>query len=146
MREVPFSIPVSGVVRIDGDSVTIIVNRAETNVSLWPEAGPSKRISLEHGITMYDVILEAAREVMRRKGFNRFSAPELYHEALEKYPELKRGSFMSRVIASTPDHPSYKHYASNRDFFSRISLGLYRLNDRYLAGETSAGEQTLLNH
>lgn len=146
MREVPFSIPVSGVVRIDGDLVTIIVNRADTTVSLGPEVRPGRRISFEPGITMYDVILGAARVVVQRKGFNRFSAPELYHEALEKYPELKRGSFMSRVIASTPDHPSYKHYASNRDFFSRISLGLYRLNDRYLAGETSAGEQTLLNH
>ena len=146
MREVPFSIPVSGVVRIDGDVVTITVNRAETTVTLEPEVTPGRRISLEPGKTMFDIILGAARVVVQRKGFNRFSAPELYHEALEKYPELKRGSFMSRVIASTPDHPSYKHYASNRDFFSRISLGLYRLNDRYLAGETSAGEQTLLNH
>ena len=146
MREVPFSIPVSGVVRIDGDLVTITVNRAETTVSLGPGVRPGRRISLEPGKTMFDVILEIAREVVQRKGFNRFAAPELYHEALEKYPELKRGSFMSRVIACTPNHSSYKHYKSRRDYFSHIGPGLYRLNDEYLAGETSAGEQTLLNH
>ena len=146
MREVLFSIPVSGVIRIDGDEVTITVNRAETTVFLGPEVRLAARISLEYGKTMYDIILETAQEIVKRKGVNRVSAPELYHEALESYPELKRGSFMSRVIASTPDHPSYKHYVSNRDFLSRIGPGLYRLNDRYLAGETSAGEQTLFNH
>ena len=146
MREVPFSIPVSGIVRIDGDSVTIVVNRAETNISFSPEAGPGKRISLESGKTMYDIILETAREVIQRKGFNRFSAPELYHEALEKYPELKRNSFMSRVIACTPDHSSYKHYTSKRDYFSHIGPGLYRLNDEYVADKTSDEDRILHNH
>ncbi|MFB0557244.1 MAG: hypothetical protein ACETVW_05260, partial [Dehalococcoidia bacterium] len=104
MREVSFSIPVSGVVKIDGDLVTITVNRAETTVTLGPEVIPSRRISLEPGKTMFDIILEKAREVVERKEFNRFSASEVYHEALEQYPELKRNSFMSRFIASTPDH------------------------------------------
>lgn len=146
MREIPFSIPVSGVVRIDGDSVTIIVNKAETNISLWTEARPGKRISLEPGKTMYDIILEIAREVIQRKGFNRFSAPELYYEALEKYPELKRNSFMSRVIACAPNHSSYKHYTSKRDYFSYIGPGLYRLNDEYVADKASDGERILHSH
>jgi len=146
MREIPFSIPVLGVVRIDGDSVTIVVNRAETNISFSPEAGPGKRISLESGKTMYDIILGTAQEVVQRKGFNRFSAPELYYEALEKYPELKRNSFMSRVIACTPDHSSYKHYTSKRDYFSYIGPGLYRLNDEYVADKTSNEESILRNH
>jgi len=136
MREVPFSIPVSGVIRMDGDSVTIVVNRAETNISLETDAGDGKRISLEAGKTMYDIILETAREVIHRKGFNRFSAPELYCEALEKYPALKRGSFMSRIVASTPDHGSYRHYSSRRDYFSHIGPGLYRLNDEYVPENT----------
>ena len=136
MREVPFSVPVSGIIRLDGNSVTVVVNRAETSVLLWPEAEPGKPITFGPGKTMYDVILEAAREVVRRKGVNRFSAPELYHEALDKYPALKRNSFMSRVIASTPDHPSYKHYASRRDYFSHIGPGLYKLKDAYRLEET----------
>ncbi len=145
MREVPFSIPVSGVVRIDGDLVTITVNRAETSVSLGPEVRLGGRISLEPGKTMFDIILETAREVVRQKGVNRFSAPELYHEALEKYGELKRSSFTSRVIACTPNHPSYKHYTSNRDYLSRIGPGLYELSDRYMEDVTQDGERTLLN-
>ncbi len=137
MRDVPFSIPVSGVIRIDGDSVVIVVNRAETSISLETGAVPGKRISLGDGKTMYDVILEAAREVIRQKGFNRFSAAELYAVAREKYPSLKRGSFMSRVIACTPDHPSYKHYASRRDYFSHIGTGLYWLNEKYMPDKRS---------
>ena len=145
MREVPFSIPVSGVVRIDGDAVTITVNRAETSVLLGPEVRLGRRISLEAGKTMFDIILETAREVVRRKEFNRFSAPELYSVAREKYPELKRGSFMSRVIACTPDHPSYKHHKSRRDYFSHIGTGLYWLNKQYTADRTSDEERTLSN-
>jgi hypothetical protein len=140
MREVPFSVPVSGVIRIDGDEVTVTVNRADITVFLGPEVRLAGRISLESGKTMFDIILETAQEIVKRKDFNRFSAPELYHVALEKYPELKRGSFMSRVISSTPDHPSYKHYVSNRDFLSRIGPGLYKLNDKYLLGKTADSE------
>lgn len=146
MKELPFSIPISGVIRMDGDSVMIVVNRAETNISLETEAGHGKRISLEPGKTMYDVMLETAREVVQRKGYNRFSAPELYSVALEKYPELKRNSFMSRVVASTPDHGSYRHYSSRRDYFSHIGPGLYRLNDEYVLEKTPGEEGILRNH
>ncbi len=145
MKELPFSIPILGVIRMDEDSVTIIVNRAETNISLETGAVQGRRISLEAGMTMYDIILEASREGVRRKEFNRFSAPELYSLAREKYPQLKRGSFMSRVIASTPDHPSYKHHVSRRDYFSRIGPGLYKLNERYTAGKTSEEERSVSN-
>ncbi|MBA7633623.1 hypothetical protein ES703_41194 [subsurface metagenome] len=145
MKEVPFSIPVSGIVRINGDSITIIVNKAETNISLTPETQKGKHISLEPGQTLYDVILGVAREVVRKKGFNRFSAPELYQEALDKYPELKRNSFITRVIACTPDHSSYKHYTSKRDYFSHIGPGLYKLNDEYRLDRTSDKERNLFN-
>jgi len=145
MKEVPFSVPVSGVVRINGDSITIIVNKAETNISLAPETQKGKHISLGPGQTLYDVILEVAREVVRKKGFNRFSAPELYHEALDKYPELKRNSFITRVIACTPNHSSYKHYISKRDYLSYIGPGLYKLNDEYRVDRTSDRERNLFN-
>jgi len=137
VREVPFSIPVSGVIRIDGDEVTITVNRADTTVFLGPEVRAGGRISLESGKTMFDILLEAAREIVKRKGVNRFTASEVYHEALEKYPELKRNSFMSRIIASTPNHSSYKHYASKRDYFSRIAPGIYTLENKYLPKKTT---------
>jgi hypothetical protein len=142
MRELPFSIPISGVIRMDEDLVVIIVNRAETNISLETGAPPGKRIALEPGQTMYDIILESAREVVRRKGFNRFSTADLLAIAWEKYPGLKRASFTSRVIASTPNHPSYKHYKSRRDYFSKIGTGLYWLNEQYTENPTADEEQT----
>ena len=145
MREVPFSIPVSGVVRIDGEMVSITVNRTDTTILLGPEVRLGGRISLESGKTMFDIILEAAQEIVKWKGFNRFAAPELYHEALEKYPGLKKSSFMSRVIACTPNHSSYKHYTSNRDYFSRIGPGLYKLNDEYRLDKTADRERNLFN-
>jgi hypothetical protein len=145
MREIPFSIPVSGVVRIDGDSATIIVNKAETIISLEAGAQAGKRLSLGPGRSMFDVILESARELIERRGFNRFSAPELYSVALENFPALKRGSFMSRVIASTPNHPSYKHHTSQRDYLSRVGPGLFALNDEYRFNTASDGSSIYQN-
>ena len=145
MKDVPFSIPVSGVIRIDGDSAVIVVNRAETTISLETGVAPGKRISLEGGKTMFDVILEAAREVVRRKGFNRFSTADLLDVARETHPTLKRASFTSRVIASSPNHPSYKHYKSRRDYFSKIGTGLYWLNEQYTADKATGNEQTVSN-
>lgn len=131
MKEIPFSIPVSGVVRIDEDSIVIIVNNTETNISLSPVPPSSKRLFREQGKTMFDLVLEAARRVVRNKGVNRFSPPELYKEALKSYPDLKKNSFMARVIACTPNHRSYKHHASQRDYLSYLGPGVYSLNDQY---------------
>jgi hypothetical protein len=131
LKEVPFSIPVSGVVRIDEDLVVIIVNKTETDISLSPVPPSHKKLFKEPGKTMFDVVLEAAREVVRKKGVNRFSPPELYHEALLKYPQLRRNSFMSRVIACTPNHNSFKHHASTRDYLSYMAPGVYTLRDEY---------------
>ena len=131
MKEIPFSIPVSGVVRINEDSVIIIVNKTETSISLSPVPPSSKWLFREQGKTMFDVVLEATRGVVRRKGVNRFSPPELYEEALKSYPDLKKNSFMARIIACAPNHNSYKHHASKRDYLSYLGPGIYTLNDQY---------------
>jgi len=131
LKEIPFSIPVSGVVRIDKDSVVIIVNKTETSISLSPVPPSGKRLFEEQGKIMFDVVLEAAREVVRKKSANRFSPAELYKEALLKYRQLRRNSFMTRVIACTPNHNSYKHHASKRDYLSYLGPGVYSLNDQY---------------
>ncbi len=131
MKEIPFSIPISGVVRIDEDSVIIIVNKTETSISLSPIPPSSKRLFREQGKTMFDAVLEAAVKVVRRKGVNRFSPLELYEEALKSYPNLKKNSFKARVIACTPNHNSYKHHASKKDYLSYLAPGVYSLNDQY---------------
>jgi len=145
MSEIPFSIPVSGIICIGGDQVTVTVNRAETIVQLGSETRLGVRISFEGGKNMFDIILETTHEFMEKKGLNRFSAPELYVAARERYPGLKRGSFMARVIASTPDHPSYKHHTSTRDYFSRIGKGLYWLNEQYTVDKNADTNHTMFN-
>jgi len=135
LKEVPFSIPLTGVVRIDEDSVVVIVNKTETDISLSPVPPSHKRLFKEPGKTMFDVVLEAAREVVRKKGANRFSPPELYREALLKYPQLRRNSFMSRVIACTPNHNSFKHHASTREYLYYLAQGVYTLRDEYIKDE-----------
>jgi len=132
MKEIPFSVPVSGVIRMDGNTITIIVNRAATHVSMETGGESPGRMVFEPGTTMFDILLEAAREFLRRKTYNRFTGPALFDIAREKYPDLKKRSFMSRLTAATPNHPSYKYHLSKRDYFSRIASGIYTLENKYL--------------
>jgi hypothetical protein len=133
MQEVPFSIPISGVVRIDDSgSITVTVNRAETNVRFQPPTRKQERISLEKGRTLFDIVLETAQELVSRTNENRFSAAHLYAVALERYPTLKRNSWGSHVIASAANHSSQKFYGSKRDYFRYLGDGTYRLKDKYL--------------
>ena len=132
MKEISFSIPVSGVIRIGEGSVTVTVNRAETAISFEPVKRKDERISLEKGRTMFDIVLDVARQVAKRSDTGQFSAAELYHEALRQYPHLKRNSWTSHVIACAPNHPSYKHYGVRRDYFRYLGDGTYSLDVRYL--------------
>ena len=132
MREVAFSIPVSGIIRIDGNVVTVIVNRAATRVLLEEGKESPQRMVFEPGTSMFDILLESALEFLRRKPYNRFTGPDLFAIAREKYPDLKKRSFMSRLTAATPNRPSYKYHLSKRDYFSRIAPGIYTLENKYL--------------
>jgi len=135
MKEVPFSVPVSGVIRMDGNTITIIVNRAATHVSMETGSESPGRMVFEPGTTMFDILLEAAREFLRRKTYNRFTGPALFDIAREQYPDLKKRSFMSRLTAATPNHSSHKYHLSQRDYFSRIAPGIYSLESQYLPKE-----------
>lgn len=132
MQEITFSIPVSGVIRIDEGSVTITVNRAETTVSFEPLPVRRKRISLEKGRTLFDIVLETAQDLVNRTNENRFTAANLYAVALERYPNLKRNSWGSHIIASADNHSSQKFYGSKRDYFRYLGDGKYSLKDKYL--------------
>ena len=88
MKEIPFSIPVTGIIRINGNVITVIVNRAVTNVTLDPVEESPERTVFEPGTTMFDIILKSAQEFFRRKGYNRFTGLDLYAIAKETYPGL----------------------------------------------------------
>ncbi|MFC1954625.1 hypothetical protein ACFLVZ_02240 [Chloroflexota bacterium] len=139
MKEIPFSVPVSGIIRIDGNVITVIVNRAVTNIALDPEVESQERTVFEPGTSMFDIILESAREFVKRKGYNRFTGLDLYAIALESYPGLKKRSFMTRITAATPNHTSYKHHHSQRDYFQRIAPGIYSLEYKYQQEDPSPG-------
>ena len=131
MQEIFFTIPLTGKINLKDGTIIITVNKSETAIDFEPAPGKEARISLEKGRTLFDVVLEVAREVAGRSETGQFSAAELYSEALERYPSLKRNSFNSHVIACAPNHTSYKHYASKRDYLSYSGNGLYRLNPQY---------------
>jgi len=132
MQEIPFSIPVSGVVRIDEGSITITINRAETTISFEPPLRKPERLSLEKGRTLFDIVLETAQELVKETSENRFSAAQLYGVAMERHPSLKRNSWAAHVIASAPNHTSHKHYGARRDYFRYLGDGTYSLDVKYL--------------
>jgi hypothetical protein len=138
MQEILFSIPISGIARIDEGSITITINRAETAISFEPQQ-KQERISLEKGRTLFDVVLETAQELVRKTDENRFSAAQLYGLAMERYPTLKRNSWGSHVIASAANHPSQRYYGSRRDYFRYLGDGTYSLNLKYM-GKNKSGD------
>ena len=129
MQDISFSIPISGVINISGESITVTINRTEATIHIEPETQKGKHISLEPGKTMYDLVLETARQIAKDEfGENRFTAAQLYHEALRKYPRLKRNSWNSHVIGSAPNHTSYHHFSSSHRYFRYLGKGEYSLD------------------
>ena len=129
MQEIPFSIPLAGVIRIEDNKITISLNRAETTLAT-PKS--QKRISLEKGQTVFDIVLQTAQHLVESSQRNRFTAAELYHEALKDHPDLKRNSWVAHVIASAPNHSSYNHFGTKKAYFKYLEEGSYKLNDEYL--------------
>jgi hypothetical protein len=138
VKEIAFSVPVSGVIRLDGNSITVVINRASTNVLMEEGTGSREHTVFEPGVSMFDILLESAREYIRRKTYNRFTVSQLYEIAKEKYPSLNKRSFTTRLTAATPNHPSFKYHVSHKDFFSRVAPGIYSLENPYLPEKLSS--------
>lgn len=130
MDEISFNFPITGTVKIENKSITITINQAETTIDL--SLIPRKRVVLLKGQTLFDIVLETARSLAKSSGHNRFTAAELFHEGLKSHPDLKRNSWAGHVIASAPNHPSYSHFATRRDYFRYLEEGIYKLDSRYL--------------
>jgi len=130
MAEVAFSIPVTGTIRIQGNSVVIKISESAITMKLDLTDLAGGKLKLERGKTLFDIVLETAKSWVVESGTSQFTAAQLYHMALDKYPSLnlKRNSWGAHVIASAPDHPSYKNYSSKRNYFTFMGRGLYRLS------------------
>jgi len=138
MDAIEFSVTLNLSLALKGNRVNLSIRDVELKpaiVSLPIEFDPrlqdrSKR--KREGKTIFDVILETARGYVAKTGVNEFSAADLYGQAKEIYPDLKRNSFNSHVIAAASNHPSYKHYPNVRDYFIYLKDGKYKLKDEYL--------------
>ena len=130
MSEVAFSIPVTGTIQIQGDSLVIKITEATINLKLDMANEIGGKLKLERGKTLFDIVLDTAKSWVEESGTSQFTAAQLYHSALDRYPELnlKRNSWGAHVISSAPDHPSYKNYTSKRSYFTYMGKGLYRLS------------------
>jgi len=130
MSEVAFSIPVTGTIRIQDNSLVIKVNEATINLKLDMTDEFGGKLKLERGKTLFDIVLEIAKSWVAESGTSQFTAAQLYHTALDRYPNinLKRNSWGAHVIACAPDHPSYGNYTSKRNYFTYMGKGLYRLS------------------
>jgi len=140
MSEVAFSIPVTGTIRIQGDSLVIKINESAITMKLDMADEVGGKLKLERGRTLFDIVLDTAKSWVAESGTSQFTAAQLYHTALDRYPELnlKRNSWGGHVIACAPDHPSYRNYTSKRSYFTYMGKGLYRLSGYFGLEDTSA--------
>ena len=135
MAESNSAIPVSDILRAEGNSLTIKVGEYLLTLKLeGPEPKPSGRLQLERGQTMFDLVLEAARAFVKETGDNEFNAAVLYHLTIQKHPdlEIRRNSWNSHVVSSAPNHTSYRHYTSHRKYFRYLGKGKYSLEPNLL--------------
>lgn len=131
MSEATLSIPITVTISLDGEYLTMKVQESTLTVRIAGRpAQASERLKLERGKTLFDIVLDAAKTIVRDYGAKEFSAADLYHVAVGKYPDLKlrRNSFSSHVVSSAPNHTSYGHYTAKRRYFRYLGDGKYSLD------------------
>lgn len=136
MAEAVFSIPITGVIEVDGNTLIIKVKESTLTFKLVGALTDShKRLQLKPGETLFDVVLESARTFMAETGEEEFSAADLYHVATTTHPELnlKQNTWNSHVVSSSPSHPSYRHYTAKRRYFRFLGRGKYSLEPNLIA-------------
>lgn len=133
MQEIPFTISISGLVEFNAGKITISLRSSETTINLEPSSKTDARSFLRKGQNLFNIVLKSAQDIVASEGKDaRFSAADLYHLALDKYPYLKANSWTSHVVACAPDHKSYRNYGIRKDYFIYEGKGVYRLKPEYL--------------
>lgn len=131
MTEATIKLPITLTFSVDGEYLTVKVQ--ESTITIRMRGRPvqaNERLKLERGQTLFDIVLNAAKTLVRDDGAQEFTAADLYHTAMDKYPDLKlrRGSFSTHVVSSTPNHTSYGHYTAKRRYFRYLGDGRYSLD------------------
>ena len=130
----------NGTIHVDGNTLTL--NLGEFVLTLKIESRKpmsSGRLKLESGRTLFDLVLETARTFASDLSEKEFMAADLYHIAREQHPDLniRRNSWNAHVMSSAPNHPSFKHYTSHRDFFRYYGKGKYTLEAKWSINSAS---------
>jgi hypothetical protein len=122
------------IINVEGNTLTFKVGDYRLSIRIeGPEVKPSGRLRLEAGQTLFDLVLEAAKTFTKDLKENEFSAADLYHIAREKHPDLdiRRNTWNSHMMSSAPNHASYRHYTSHRDYFRYHGKGKYSLEPKW---------------
>jgi hypothetical protein len=120
---------VEEVIHVEGNALTLKIGGYVLSLKIeGPEIRPSGRLRLEAGRTLFDLVFDAARTFVSSRG-NEFTAADLYYIAKENNPDLdiRKNSWNSHVMSSSPNHPSYRHYTSHRNYFRYHGDGKYSL-------------------
>ena len=120
----------SDIISVKGNTLTLKIGDYRLSIKIeGPEVVPGTRLQLEKGQTMFDLVLEAARDFVTTFSRKEFTAADLFHVAIDKHPglDIRRNSWSSHVMSSSPNHPSYKHYTSHRNYFRYHGNGKYSL-------------------
>jgi hypothetical protein len=131
MAEATLSIPITVTVGILDNYLTVKVQESTLTVKIeGRETQDHGRLKLEPGKTLFDIVLDSAKILVTEFRASEFSAAELYHVAVDRYPELnlRRNSWSSHVVSSAPNHPSYDHYTARRRYFRYLGRGRYSLD------------------
>jgi hypothetical protein len=82
--------------------------------------------------TIHDIILQTAKKCVIDTGQNKFTGAKLFQLARLHHTGLKRNSFAAQVIAAAPNHSSHRHYPNQKDYFTYLGKGYYKLSQKYL--------------
>jgi hypothetical protein len=121
------------IISAEGNTLTLNIGEYRLSIKIeGPEVKPG-RLQLEAGRTLFDLVLDAARTFTKDIGENEFTAADLYHVAQEKHPdlEIRQNSWNSHMMSSAPNHPSYRHYTSHRNYFRYHGNGKYSLEPTF---------------
>jgi hypothetical protein len=127
------------IISVDGNTLFLKIGEYRLSLKVeGPEAKPARRLQLQAGQTLFDLVLEAAKTFVKDFREKEFTAADLYHLAREKHPDLdiRRNSWNSHVMSSAPNHASYRHYTSHRDYFRYLGRGKYSLETKWSTGST----------
>lgn len=76
-----------------------------------------------------EIVKEAAVDLYLH-GQEEFSAADIYRKATQLFGrEVNRQSLSLRVVGCTPNHTSFKHAVTKRDYFKHTDRGKYTLSD-----------------